>query len=76
MKTLLSIVSLIFVSISTIAQDMYLEYKTSGTMNATNKVYTSSTSGMRMEMEMSIPQIGKMLTIVMRCLREKIVCIN
>ena len=65
MSNLFSLLTLLLFSTSTFAQDMYLEYKTSGTMAATNKVYTSSTSGMRMEMEMNMPQIGKMLTIVM-----------
>ncbi len=65
MKTLFSLLTLLFVSITSFTQDMYLEYKTSGTMTATNKVYTSSTAGMRMEMEMNVPQVGKMLTVVM-----------
>lgn len=65
MKTLFSFLTLLLFSISAFAQDMYLEYKTSGTVAATNKVYTSSTSGMRMEMEMNMPQVGKMLTTVM-----------
>ena len=61
MKTLF----LLLLSFTAFTQDMYLEYKTSGTMVATNKIYTSASSGMRMEMEMNIPQVGKMLTIVM-----------
>jgi hypothetical protein len=64
MKTLISTLTLILVSIATFAQDMYLEYKMSGTMTATNKIYTSSTAGMRMEMEMDVPRAGKMLNIV------------
>jgi hypothetical protein len=43
---------------------MYLEYKMSGTMVATNKIYTSASAGMRMEMEMEMPQMGKMQNII------------
>lgn len=34
-------------------------------MNASNKIYTSATSGIRMEMEMNLPQVGKMTTVVL-----------
>jgi Domain of unknown function (DUF4412) len=48
------------------AQDMYLEYKMTGVqpgMESINKMYLSSTSGLRMDMEMSMPKVGKMTTV-------------
>ena len=56
---------LILVSFVSFSQDMYLEYKMSGPMNASNKIYTSAASGIRMEMEMNLPQVGKMTTVML-----------
>jgi glycerophosphoryl diester phosphodiesterase len=65
MKILISIFSAIIIAFNSFSQDMYLEYKMSGPMNASNKIYTSSTSGIRMEMEMNLPQVGKMTTVML-----------
>jgi glycerophosphoryl diester phosphodiesterase len=65
MKLVISILAVILFCTKIIAQDMYLEYKMSGPMNANNKIYTSSTSGIRMEMEMNLPQVGKMTTVML-----------
>lgn len=65
MKKLLSIFSILILSLTAYSQDMYLEYQMTGPMMATNKIYTSSSSGMRMEMEMNLPQVGKMTTIML-----------
>lgn len=45
---------------------MYLEYKMSGIMpgmDGINKMYVSSNSGLRMEMDMKMPQIGNMTNV-------------
>lgn len=65
MKILTFIFAFFTIAFNTISQDMYLEYKMSGPMNASNKIYTSATSGIRMEMEMHLPQVGKMTTVML-----------
>ncbi|MES2797791.1 MAG: DUF4412 domain-containing protein [Bacteroidota bacterium] len=65
MKILSFIFSLLVVAFNTFSQDMYLEYKMTGPMTATNKIYTSGASGIRMEMEMNLPQVGKMTTVML-----------
>jgi Domain of unknown function (DUF4412) len=65
MKKIILVCTTLLMSIPVFSQDMYLEYKMSGPMAATNKVYTSSTAGIRMEMEMNLPQIGKMTNIML-----------
>ena len=64
-KIFLAIIVFTFISKS-LAQDMYLEYKMSGVMpgmDGVNKMYVSSNSGLRMEMEMNMPQTGKMTNV-------------
>jgi hypothetical protein len=65
MKNLTVFLSLLLITFSSFSQDMYLEYKMTGPMAATNKIYTSAASGMRMEMEMTLPQVGKMTTVML-----------
>jgi hypothetical protein len=66
MKNLLLISFICLISSKIIAQDMYLEYKMSGIMpgmDGINKMYVSSNSGLRMEMDMKMPQVGNMTTV-------------
>lgn len=66
MKRFLFILSIIFIAQFSFGQDMYLEYSMTGMqkgMESTNKMYLSSASGLRMDMEMSMPKMGKMTTV-------------
>lgn len=65
MKKWAFVLASVAVSFSTLAQDMYLEYRLTGPVNGTSKMYTSA-AGMRVEADMTMPQMGpvKNVTIV------------
>lgn len=52
-------------TVNAFAQDMYLEYKLTGPMTGTSRMYTSA-AGLRVEADMTLPQVGpvKNVTIV------------
>lgn len=47
-----------------LAQDLYLEYKLTGPVNGTSKMYTSA-AGMRVEADMTVPRMGAVKNVTL-----------
>jgi hypothetical protein len=61
MKTALFFLVGVALNVRALAQDVYLEYKLSGTVNGTSRVYTSA-AGFRAEVAMQLPNVGSVKT--------------
>jgi hypothetical protein len=64
MKTARLVLVLLALSTGAFAQDMYLEYKLTGPVTGTSRMYTSA-AGMRVEADMTLPQVGPVKNVTL-----------
>ncbi len=69
MKTLYFLLTGLALGFGGKAQDMYLEYKMSGPVNGTSKMYTAA-AGVRVEADMTLPQVGPMKNVTLMPARQ------